>query len=116
MDELFVRNLVFFGIHGLYRREKNVAQRFRVSARCQVDTKTVRTSDKIKDTLDYRKIAGCIEKVIAGPPVNMLEKLADTIASKLLTFRNVKSASVTIEKLDVFTNGVPGVTIYRRSK
>jgi dihydroneopterin aldolase len=113
MDKIFVHNLILLGIHGLYRREKNVAQRFRVSATCYIDTKKVRASDKIDDTLDYRKIAACIEKIIAGPPVNMLEKLADTLAQDLLTFSNVSEAEVTIEKLDVFTNGVPGVAIRR---
>lgn len=81
-----------------------------------VDTTKASQSDKVEDTVDYKKLQEFIKTVIEGKHHALIEKIACIIADKILEDTRVHSCEVTIKKLDAFDIGLPGVTLRRKQK
>jgi len=93
--------LVVFGRHGYLEEERRLGQRFLVDL--WVDVRGEATaSDRIEDTVDYRRIAGLVREVFAGPERLLLEGLAGTVADGILErFAAVERVRVRVRKPDI---------------
>jgi dihydroneopterin aldolase len=93
--------LVVFGRHGYLEEERRLGQRFLVDLRADVEGAAART-DQIEDTVDYRRLAGVVRDVFAGPEQLLLEALAGSIADGILErFPAVAHVWVRVRKPDV---------------
>jgi dihydroneopterin aldolase len=93
--------LAVFGHHGYLEEERRRGQRFLVDV--WVDVRGEATeSDRIEDTLDYRRIAALVRDVFAGEERLLLEGLAGAIVDGILErFAAVERARVRVRKPDV---------------
>ena len=93
--------LVVFGHHGYLEEERRLGQRFLVDL--WVDVRGEATaSDRIEDTVDYRRIAGLVREVFEGPERLLLEGLAGAVADGILDrFPSVERVRVRVRKPDV---------------
>jgi dihydroneopterin aldolase len=93
--------LVVFGRHGYLEEERRLGQRFLVDLWVDVRGEATAT-DRIEDTVDYRRLAALVREVFAGPERLLLEGLAGTVADGILErFGSVESVRVRIRKPDV---------------
>jgi dihydroneopterin aldolase len=93
--------LVVFGRHGYLEEERRLGQRFLVDLWVEVDDEAA-SSDRIEDTVDYRRLAALVREVFAGPERLLLEGLAGAVADGIVTrFDAVRSARVRVRKPDV---------------
>jgi dihydroneopterin aldolase len=93
--------LVVFGHHGYLEEERRLGQRFLVDLWVDVRGEATET-DRIEDTVDYRRLAGLVREVFAGPEHLLLEGLAGTIADGIVErFDAVERARVRVRKPDV---------------
>jgi dihydroneopterin aldolase len=96
-----LRGLVVFGRHGYLEAERRLGQRFLVDLRVDVTGEAAATDD-IGDTVDYRRIAGLVREVFAGPERLLLEGLAGAVADGILErFPSVERVRVRVRKPDV---------------
>lgn len=114
MDTIFIDNLTYTGIHGVYKKEHHIPQRFNISIMMDVDTTLSSHTDDVEDTVDYKHIQESIKEIIEGIHYNLIEKIAQIIANKILENSQVTECTVTIKKLDAFDIGTPGITIRRK--
>lgn len=93
--------LVLFGHHGYLEEERRLGQRFLVDLWVDVHGDATET-DRIEDTVDYRRLAGLVREVFAGPERLLLEGLAGAVADGILErFGAVERARVRVRKPDV---------------
>jgi len=96
-----LQGLVVFGHHGYLEEERRLGQRFLVDLRADVDESATR-SDQIEETIDYRRLAGLVREIFAGPERLLLEALGGAIADEALErFPGVERIRVRVRKPDV---------------
>ena len=93
--------LVVFGRHGYLEEERRLGQRFLVDLWVDVD-EIASSTDRIEDTVDYRRLAELVRDVFAGPSHLLLEGLAGAVADGIVSrFPNVQLVRVRVRKPDV---------------
>ena len=96
-----LKGLVVFGHHGYLEEERRIGQRFLVDLWVDVEEAATK-SDRIEDTVDYRRLAALVRDVFAGPERLLLEGLAGAIADGILAgFEAVEHVRVRVRKPDV---------------
>jgi dihydroneopterin aldolase len=96
-----LRSLVVFGHHGYLEEERRLGQRFLVDLWVDVEGEAGET-DRIEDTVDYRKLASLVREVFAGRERLLLEGLASAVADGILErFPAVSRARARVRKPDV---------------
>lgn len=97
--ELF--GLAVFGHHGYLPEERRLGQRFLVDLWVDVRGSASET-DRIEDTVDYRRLAAVVRDVFAGQERLLLEALAAAVADGVMErFEVVERARVRVRKPDV---------------
>jgi dihydroneopterin aldolase len=112
-DRVFVHDLVLDAEIGVYSHEKGVTQRARFSVDIEVKPAGEAIEDQIDRVLDYDTIIATIKGILAEGHINLVETLADEIATRCLEHPRAASVKVKIEKLDK-EPGAVGVEIVRR--
>jgi dihydroneopterin aldolase len=112
-DRVFVHDLVLDAEIGVYSNEKGVTQRARFSVDIEVAPSPEAVEDQIERVLDYDLIISTIKDILAEGHINLVETLADEIATRCLAHPRAASVKVKIEKLDK-EPGAVGVEIVRR--
>lgn len=98
MDQIRLTGVRAVGKHGVLDFEHERAQTFVVDATLFLDLATAGHSDDLRDTVDYGAIAKGIVAIIEGEHVDLIEKLADRIASMILEYPAVAQTQVTVHK------------------
>ena len=117
-DKIILSGMVFYGFHGANSEEKELGQRFVVDLELEYDLKPAGTSDELVDTVNYSRFYSAVKEVMEGPSLNLLEAVAQTIATNILERYPVESAMVRLKKPEVPIKGsildYAAVQIYRR--
>jgi dihydroneopterin aldolase len=93
--------LVVFGHHGYLEEERRLGQRFLVDLWVDVD-ESATSSDRLDDTIDYRRLAAVVREVFAGQERLLLEGLAGAVVDGILgSFEAVERVRVRVRKPDV---------------
>lgn len=99
-DELSVLGIECFGHHGVFDAERRDGQTFVVDLTLGVDTSTAAASDDLRDTVDYGSLVASVQAAVETDPVDLIETLAQRIASVCLLDNRVEWARVTVHKPD----------------
>ncbi len=114
MDTIYLKNYIVIAKHGYYKEEHAKAQRFVVSVSALCNVKDAGVSDDLKETLNYEFIRKSVHNILMQSPHDLIESLAEEIATTVLTHSKVISVEVDISKPDVWNDCVPGVVISRK--
>jgi dihydroneopterin aldolase len=97
-DRISLTGLRARGRHGVYDFERAQGQDFVVDVVLEVDLAPAAGTDDVADTVHYGGLADRLVKIVAGDPVNLIETLADRLASACLADERVAAATVTVHK------------------
>lgn len=111
MDTIFVRGLIFYGKHGVYKEEHIQVQRFAVDIEIKQEIKN--WEERLENTYDYMEAREIARKCVEEMSFKLIETLGETMATEILKHPLVRAVSVTIKKLDVIPPAEVGVTIVR---
>jgi dihydroneopterin aldolase len=105
MDIIFIEELRAETWIGIYPREKAMPQTVEISLQIGVSTVTAGVSDDIRDTVDYSLVVERLRADLTLSHFNLLEALAEHVASYLLETFAVQWVRVSVAKLGM----MPGV-------
>ena len=87
------------GYHGLFEVERKNGQPFIVDVELKLDLSKAGKSDNLNDSIDYNDVAILINNEIVGPPVTLIEALAENISTKILkAYPTVEKVKTTVHK------------------
>ncbi|MBM6399967.1 2-amino-4-hydroxy-6-hydroxymethyldihydropteridine diphosphokinase [Phycicoccus sonneratiae] len=97
-DRIVLRGVRGRGFHGVFEHEKRDGQDFVVDVELAVDLAAPGDSDDLADTVNYGEIGAAVLARIEGEPFDLIERLADVIASDALSHSAVDEVTVTVHK------------------
>jgi len=83
-DRIELRAMRFAGRHGVLPFEAERPQPFEVDVVIELDLAPAGTTDDLARTVDYGAVFAAARAVVEGPPVALLETLAERIAGAVL--------------------------------
>jgi dihydroneopterin aldolase len=98
VDRIRLEGMVFEGRHGVSDVERARAQPFTVDLEAEVELERAGASDRIEDTVDYRKLRTIAAGVITGDSMHLIEALAHRIAERALDIPGISAVSVRVAK------------------
>lgn len=111
---VFIRDLVLPCSIGVHRHEQTAPQRVRVNVDLAVRENGGPLDDDLANVVCYEDVANGIRAIVTRGHVNLVETLAEDIATLCLEDLRILSARVRVEKLDVFADAQSvGVEIER---
>jgi dihydroneopterin aldolase len=108
---LFIKDLVVAGKHGVHDHEKESPQRFGITVELSMPKSKAPISDDLADTHDWSQLKRTIIAIVEDKNYDLMERLAMEIAAKILEDKRVSRIVVTIDKMDAFESGIPGIRL-----
>ncbi|HKG74714.1 MAG TPA: dihydroneopterin aldolase [Aestuariivirgaceae bacterium] len=104
LRHVFVRDLEFMALLGVYEHEKRKPQRIVLNIDLSVREDLVNLADDIENVVSYEAVVRRIEAIVAEGHVHLAETLAERIAEACLADERVSAARVRVEKPDIIPN------------
>ena len=98
MDSIQVNGIRAYGYVGYLPEERVLGQWFEVDLTLWVDLAPAAQSDSIEDTLDYREAIAIVTEEITTAKFDLVEKLINAIAQRLLNLEKVSKVRVKLSK------------------
>lgn len=99
MDKITLKNMKFYGYHGVLDFEKKDGQNFFVDAELYLDTSVSGISDDLNETVDYSKVFERIKSITEENSFDLIEKLANELACMILKeFEKVETTTIRVRK------------------
>lgn len=98
MDKVFIKGLRIQTTIGFYQWEKEIKQTLVLNIAMGWDTARAAENDELDKTLDYAEISLAVEKFANENPVDLIETLAERMASFLMSTYQIPWLKLAIDK------------------
>ena len=95
---LILSGLTAFGYHGNKPAERKLGQTFTADLEVTIDTRKAAATDRIEDTISYPLLEKTARQILEGTPANLLETVAERIATAILKYPEVSQVTVRVSK------------------
>ena len=106
MDVIRLKNMVFYGYHGVHESEKTLGGKFEVDLELFKDLSKAGQTDDLKDTLNYEKIYKTVQNCTKRNKYYLIETLAARIAKSVLRKYKTDKVIVRVRKPNAPVKGV----------
>lgn len=97
-DRIRLTGIAARALVGVYDFERKASRPLRFDLEIGCDLSAAGASDAVADTLDYDAAASIVHAVCAELTPQLIETLAETVASRLLAMPRVATVTVTVHK------------------
>lgn len=107
MDKIILKDMAFYGYHGLLKEESVLGQKFFVDIEIETSTKEAGINDDFTKTINYAEVYEITREFTEDKRFNLIEALAENIASEILNrFDIAHSVMVRIRKKEAPVKGI----------
>tara|TARA_B100001123_G_scaffold185168_1_gene211993 strand:+ start:201 stop:569 length:369 start_codon:yes stop_codon:yes gene_type:complete len=106
MGTIRLKNMQFYGFHGVDKSEKHLGGRFEVDVEMKLSLKKSCNSDELDDTVNYEKIYKTVDTCVNKDKFYLIEALASSIAKDILINFPINSILVRVRKPHAPVKGV----------
>lgn len=100
--KISLKNMVFYGFHGVYEFERELGQRFFLDIDMTANLEKAGKSDQLEDTIDYVAVYNLTKNIVENKRFQLLEALSYHIADEVLRMQPlVEEAVVRVRKPSV---------------
>lgn len=97
-DEISITGIRATGHHGVFEHEKRDGQEFVADVVLSLSLRAAAASDDVADTVHYGEVAERVAAVLSGEPADLIETVAERIATAALEWPLVDAVAVTVHK------------------
>ena len=115
MDKIFLSSLTIECIVGIWEWERRVKQTVIIDLQMAADIRKAAATDRIEDTVDYKKVSKRIQAFVAESQFQLVETLTEKIAEIIVTEFGVSWVKVRLNKTGAIRGARDvGIEIERR--
>jgi len=119
-DRIILRDLGFYGYHGVYAEEEKLGQRFFIDIELGIDLTAPATTDRLSTGLSYADIYDAVKTTFESRRMKLLEALAQNIVDAIFTrFQIVDWVVIRVRKPEApiaMVRGEAAIELHRRRK
>jgi 7,8-dihydroneopterin aldolase/epimerase/oxygenase len=116
MDKIFLSALTVDCIVGIWEWERRVKQKVIIDLEIAADIRRAASSDRIEDTIDYKKVSKRLLAFVGESQFNLVETLAERIAQLVVVEFGVEWVRVRLNKQGAIRGARDvGIEIERRA-
>jgi dihydroneopterin aldolase len=97
-DRIILEGMQFYGFHGANPEERALGQPYLVDLSVELDLRLPGETDRLEDTVSYTRLYRSVQAVLEGEAKNLLEAVAQAIASRILAEFPVWAVQVRVKK------------------
>jgi len=97
-DRIILQGMMFYGYHGVNPEERELGQRFVVDLELEKDLSAAGLSDDLTQTVNYASAYKLAREVVEGQPCNLIETVAERLATALLSRLSIDGVRVRVRK------------------
>ena len=98
-SQILIKDLKFYGFHGVYPEEQVVGTIFKVDAVIDIDPNLAGfNSDQLCDTLNYENIVEKLLNIGSKQKFRLIERLAEVMCEAVLEFPSVLAVEISVYK------------------
>src|SRR5690554_6411603 len=97
-DRLILKNMVFYGYHGVFAAEKELGQKLEVDVELHLDLKPSAAADDLEFSVNSVEVYTLVKEIVEEREFNLLETLAETVAGEILSAYTVEDVLVRVRK------------------
>jgi dihydroneopterin aldolase len=117
MDKIFLNSLAIDCIVGIWEWERKVRQRVVIDLEMATDIRVAAASDRIEDTIDYKKVSKRLQTFVSESQFQLVETLTEKIAEIIITEFKVGWVKVRLNKQGALRGSRDvGILIERRAE
>jgi len=117
MDKIFLNALSVDCIVGIWEWERRVKQRVVIDLELATDIRAAAASDRIEDTIDYKKVSKRLLAFVGDSNFQLVETLTEKIAELIITEFGVTWVKVRLNKQGALRGSRDvGILIERRAE
>ncbi|NLW55653.1 MAG: dihydroneopterin aldolase [Firmicutes bacterium] len=105
-DKLILKNMIFYGYHGVYAAEKELGQRIEVDVEMVLPLLSAGANDDLETSINYVEVYTLIKELVEEKDYNLIEALAHAIAETLLSAYSLEAITVRVRKPNPPVGGV----------
>ncbi|MGD9154174.1 MAG: dihydroneopterin aldolase [Bacillota bacterium] len=104
--KLRLKNMVFYGHHGVYAAERDLGQKIEVDVELSSDFRPAGKADDLDLTINYSKVYQLVKRVVETEQYNLIEAIAAAILAKIRGAYSVHQVTVRVRKPQPPVGGV----------
>ena len=106
MDVIRLKNMQFYGFHGVSESEKHLGGRFEIDLEMHLSLKEACTTDDLTKTINYEAIYHTVDICVKKDKFYLIEALANSVAKNILKSHPINSLVVKVRKPHAPVRGV----------
>jgi len=119
-DRIILKDLGFYGYHGVFAEEATLGQRFFIDLELGVDLSAPAATDRLSTGISYADIYDAVKSAFETRRMKLLEAVAQNIVDKIFeTFQSVEWIIIRIRKPEApiaMVRGEAGIELHRQRK
>lgn len=119
-DRIILKDLGFYGYHGVFAEEATLGQRFFIDLELGVDLSVPAATDRLSTGISYADIYDAVKSAFETRRMKLLEAVAQNIVDKIFeTFQSVNWIVIRIRKPEApiaMVHGEAGIELHRQRK
>jgi dihydroneopterin aldolase len=116
-DSIILRDLAFYGYHGVFAEENKLGQRFRIDVTCGVDLTEAGNTDRFATAVSYAEVYETVRFAFEEKRLNLIEAVGQNIVTRLFeTFPSIEWVRIRVRKPEApiaMVTGEAAVELYR---
>ena len=106
MGVIRLKNMLFYGYHGVNESEKELGGKFEVDLELSISLKNSGLSDDLHDTVDYEAVYKTVNNCVESKRCFLLEALAENISRSVIKKYDIDAVVIRVRKPNAPISGV----------